>query len=408
MKKTIIFTLLIVLTSSFLISCWDMTEIEEIGFVMAIALDPTPNEEKKLKEIENETGKTIGRKGEHDQLFNVSFDIAIPSRIEAQEGGRTGRAFFTKTTSALTNFKAVRQLSTRSSRRLNFEHLKAIIINEELVKGKPMLEHLGDLYIRDHEMRRRTFMYITNKEARDVIDNKLPLEELIAESIVSINENHRAASSMIPPTTIGDVAINITGNNSFLIPRIIPYEGELKITGGAVFLGKENIMLGWLGEEDISGYNWVIGEAGNSIIEVQYDEDEAELFVFETITASSTVNYVRDNGKDIFNVLIRAEGSLAESWLHDVEFSDEEVIKELEEKIEKAIERKAIRILDKMQNEFQSDIFGFHKKVKQKQYPYWKTVQDNWDGENSVFQEAEINVKTSVKIRHYMLNEVLE
>ncbi len=416
MKRHISLFLLIIICSPFLISCWDLTEIEEIGFILAIALDPVPNEEEKISEMEREMGRKIPRKEEHGQLFNATFNVAIPSKIEAQEGGRTGRAFFNVTTTSLTNFQAVRQIAARRSRRLNFEHLKAIIINEELVKNNPMLEHLADFYIRDHEMRRRTYIFITPDDASDVIENRLPLEEMISTSIVDINENYDAMFSMLPPTTIGEVATNITGESSFLIPRIVanptpefdPYTGDLAVKGGAVFLGKENTMLGWLGEEDIRGYNWVMENANNAIIEVQYDEDEAEIFVFEVITMATTINYKREKGTNIFDVEVRAEGAFGESWLHDVEIADEKTLEELEARVEKEIIHQVEQIIDKMQNEFHADIFGFYKKVKQKEYSYWKTVDDQWDGKGGEFEASKVNVNAKVKIRHYMLNERVE
>ncbi|OLO39187.1 hypothetical protein BTR23_09020 [Alkalihalophilus pseudofirmus] len=409
MKKNIYLTLFIVCCTPFLMSCWDLMEIEEIGFLMAVGLDPVENEEEQIRQFERETGQDISRKPVHDQLFNVTFNVAIPSKIEAQEGGRSGQAFFTIATTGFTNFKAVRQIATRRSRRLNFEHLKAIVINEELVRGNPMLEHLADYYIRDHEMRRRTYLYITEENTDKVLNTKLPLEELIATSIVDITENHEAALPMIAPKTIGEISTDITGGHSFLIPRIVsPTNGELKISGAAVFLGRENTMLGWLGEEDIKGYNWIVGEANNGVIEVEYKESEAEFFVYEVITMATTIDYRRENNQNIFDVEIRAEGAFGESWLHGVEISDEETLRELEGHVQKAIQRQADRIIAKMQNEFHTDIFGFHNLVRQQQYNYWKTIDDAWDGEGGVFSDAEVNVNALVKIRHYMLNEKLE
>ncbi|MEB1808586.1 MAG: Ger(x)C family spore germination protein [Bacillaceae bacterium] len=407
MKKIIYFTFLTLLVP-FLIGCWDLTEIEEIGFVVAIGFDPTENEEGKLRTFERERGHRISRKADHPQLFDATFNVSIPSKIEAQEGGRTGRAFFNITTSDLTNFNTIRQVSARRSRRLNFEHLKVLIINESLVKSGPMLKHLADLYIRDHEMRRKSYVYITSANTKDILNIKLPLEELITTSIVDITDNYQANLAMPAPTTMGDIATHITGEKSFIIPQIKPVGNDLRITGAAVFLGTESTMRGWLTEEEVKGYNWIIGDAENVIIEAEYEEGEGEFFVYEVITMASTIDYRRENNRNIFDVKVKAEGSFAESWLHDVEISNEETFRELEELIEKAIVRQVKNSIKKVQNDFQADIFGFHKKVRQQQYPYWKTIKENWEGEGGEFQNAEVNVSATVKIRHYMLNERLD
>ncbi|MDE5413381.1 Ger(x)C family spore germination protein [Alkalihalobacterium chitinilyticum] len=407
MKKFIYFTFLTLLVTC-LIGCWDLTEIEEIGFVVGIGLDPTENEERKLRMYERERGHRISPKAEHPQLFDATFNVSVPSKIEAQEGGRTGRAFFNITTTDLTNFNSIRQVSARRSRRLNFEHLKVLIINESLVKSGPMLKHLVDLYIRDHEMRRKSYVYITSANTKDILNVKLPLEELITTSIVDITDNYEANLAMPSPTTMGDIATHITGEKSFIIPQIKPVGNDLRITGAAVFLGTESTMRGWLTEEEVKGYNWVIGDAESVIIEAEYEEGQGEFFVYEVITMASTIDYRRENNRNIFDIKVKAEGSFAESWLHDVDISNEQTIRELEELIEKAIVRQVKNSIEKVQNDFQADIFGFHNKVRQQQYPYWKTIKEHWEGEGGEFQHAEVNVSAAVKIRHYMLNERLD
>ncbi|WP_216827558.1 Ger(x)C family spore germination protein [Alkalihalobacterium elongatum] len=407
MKKIIYFTLLILLVP-FLIGCWDLNEIEEIGFVVALGFDPTENEEEKLRTYERERRHRISRNAEHPQLFDATFNVAIPSKIEAQEGGRTGRAYFNITTTDLTNFNTIREASARRSRRLNFEHLKVMIYNENLVRGTPMLKHLTDWYIRDHEMRRKSYVYITSANTKDILNIKLPLEEMIATSIEDITDNYQSLLEMPSPTTIGEIASHITGKESFIIPQIKLVGNDLIITGAAVFLGKENTMLGWLTEEEIKGYNWIIGDAQNVIIEVEYDEGQGEFFVYEVVEMDTTIDYRRENNRNIFDVKLRAEGSLGESWLNDVEINNEETIRELEALIEKEIVRQVNISIEKVQNDYQADIFGFHKKIRQQQYPYWKTIKENWEGEGGEFQNADVNVSAVVKIRHYMLNERLE
>lgn len=382
--------------------CWDLTEIEDIGFITVIGLDPVSNEV-----FESKTGKRkLARQHEYNQLFSASYNVAIPSKIEAQEGGREGRAFFTITTKGLTNFGTVRQIAPRRSRRLSFEHLEAIIINESLLRSNTMIEHLVDFYIRDHEMRRRKFIFVTTENTQKLINNKLPLEELISKSIVDISENHNAVLFMVTPKTLGEVSTDIVENHSFIIPRITASpSGDLKISGGAVFLGRKNHMVGWMGGEDTKGYNWVIGKANNSIVEVEYQGD---FFVFEVNTMDSRFNYSRKYNQNTFEVDVRVEGVLAESWLSDLEINDESTIQKLEVEVENEIERQSNQIIQKMQNEFHTDVFEFYLIVRQKQYDYWKTVKDNWDGKGGAFKEAVVNVNASVKIRHYMLNEKLE
>ncbi|MDQ0337901.1 spore germination protein [Caldalkalibacillus uzonensis] len=402
MRKGLVVVLLICLVLS---GCWDRREIEEIGFVMAVAFDPSRDQERLAREAEQETRTPVH---EHDRRFSATFQVAIPSQLtQSTEGPRNGlQPFFNITASDLTNFKIGRNLASRRSRIMNYEHLKVILINEELAR-QGLLEHLIDFYIRDHEMRRRTHILITKGEARSILEDKLPLEDMPALSIEMTDENYTRVLESIEPTEIGDVSARVLGQESYLISRITKGEkGDLKVAGAAVFLGKTNQMVGWLGEEDVKGYNWIMGNAKNGVLETEYEQ--GHMIVFETDKMSTKVTYERHQEINRFHVEIRAEGSLGESWLHQIEINDEQNIRKLEQSVAKKIEEQASRVLHKMQTEFYTDIFQLGQKIKQNDYAYWKHIKENWDGENGEFRKAEVDITAKVRIRHYMLNERLD
>ncbi|OIJ16561.1 hypothetical protein BKP37_04815 [Anaerobacillus alkalilacustris] len=382
---------------SLLTSCWDSTEIEEVGFVAAVALDPIEKKDLELykEQFQKETGITPGH------LYKTTYQVFIPSAANG-EGVATDDAFFNITSVGRTNFKINRNIAARRSRRLNYEHLKVIIINEELTKSGSMIGHLIDFYIRDHEMRRNALVFISNGAANGSLQHKLPLELMPTTSIKMVQENYKANHAMPPPKEIGDLAKDIINDQSYILPRITPFEGiDFKVAGAGVFLGRTNEFVGWLGEIDLLAYSLVTGDAFNAILEVDKD---GKLFVFEIDTMGSVINYQRKNDQDYFQIDIKAEGFLGESWLGDIELS-EDMNEKLEVAVEKEIEHLAKNIIDKLQHEFHADIFGLYKKVKQKNYRYWKGIEENWGGEGGLFSKATIDVSAKVKIRHYMTEE---
>ncbi|OIJ21935.1 hypothetical protein BKP45_04450 [Anaerobacillus alkalidiazotrophicus] len=382
---------------SLLTSCWDLTEIEEVGFVVAVALDPLEKKDLELfkEQFQKETGMSPGH------LYKTTYQVVIPGAT-SEEGGATEDAFFNITSVGRTNFKMNRTISTRRSRRPKYEHLKVILINEELLKTGAMIGHLIDFYIRDHEMRRNALVYISKGAANGSLQHKLPLEIMPAKSIRMVQENYKANHAMPPPKKIGDLAIDIINEQSFILPRITPFEGiDFKIAGAGVFLGRTNELVGWLGEMDYLAYSLVTGEAFNAILEVDKD---GKLFVLEIDTMGAIVNYQRKNDQDYFKIEIMTEGFLGESWLGDIELS-EDMNEMLEIAVKEQIEHLAKNIIHKTQSEFHADIFGLFKEVKQNNYRYWKGIEDNWDGEGGMFSKATIDVSAKVKIRHYMTEE---
>ncbi|WP_413379140.1 Ger(x)C family spore germination protein [Alkalihalobacillus sp. 1P02AB] len=392
-----LFFCFMIISIYFLSGCWDRSEIEEIGFVSGIGLDPVEDFEKEVESLQRENKSKV------DHLLKSTYQVAIPSNLIQENGGGQEEPFFNITTTGMTNFKMIRQIAARRSRVLSFEHIKVIIINEELLRHEHFLENLLDFYLRDHDMRRRTDIIISTGAAEEVLQDKLPLEDMPSISIKHIRENEARVPGMLGERTIGMVQRFVMGKNSFLLPRIVKREGkDLKIGGAAIFFGKNNQIIGWLGDEEVSGYKMIMGEFGDNIIEANYQD---EMIVFDNSGMKTNIGYERKGEKDIFNVEIKAEGSLGEVWLEHININDMRVMEELERAFEAEIQSKVTTIIKKMQEEFAADIFEFNEKVRQKNYRYWKTVQDDWDGENGMFQNADITVNPKVKIRHYMLAE---
>ncbi|MGO4887457.1 Ger(x)C family spore germination protein [Anaerobacillus sp. MEB173] len=410
MTKKLIFLFLCV--SSLLMSgCWDRTEIEEIGFLTAVAIDPLTEEEEKIEneKFEKETGIKLNRKSV--KRFKSTFQVAVPGALASSDGGgASGKPFFNITSTDMTNFKMGRNVGMRRSRMLNFEHLKVIIINYKMLEQPEFMEKLLDFYIRDHEMRRQTYVLVSEMPASATLEHKLPLETMPAISIRDIRENFHRELPMPTTVTIGKIAENIVAENSFIVPRIVHNQTThgIKIAGAAVFQGKENRMLGWLGEEDVMGYHWIMGEGLNGILQVPFEEEDDAFFVYENLMDASKVTYKRENDQLKFQVEIRAEGIFGESWFRGVEISDPKIQDQLSDAVAKRIEQQATMIIDKMQNEFHVDPFEFWREVRKKDYKYWKKIEDKWDGADGEFAKADITVNANVKIRHYMLNERLD
>lgn len=396
MIKKLLFSFLILIM---LTSCWDLAEIEQIGFVLALAIDPLTEEE--LEKYESQFKKEMNLKPA--QLTKTTFQIVIPGAI-TDEFGFEEVPFFNIRSVGRTNFKTIRHIAARRSRRLNFEHLKAIIIHEDLARNGNIGKVI-DLYNRDHEMRRTTLVYVSKGNGFEVLQSKLPLEMMPAISIKMIQENFPAHNGMPLPKTIGELATCVLDEKSYIVPRITPAKGQdFVISGAGVFSDKSDALIGWLGEVDMAGYNLIRGEAENAIVEATLDD---HLFVFEIDQMDTAVEYEYKDGQDHLKLEVKLEGFLTESWLEDIDESEQEDIEKVEAAIEEEIVRICNKIVEKMQEEFHADIFDFYKMIKRKNYARWKEIEDDWDGEDGYFSNAVIEINSKARIRHYMTEEHL-
>lgn len=386
-----------------LAGCWDSKEIEEIGFILGVALDPIKNHDEEEQDTMTERDVEIG-KHQHDKMFRVTYQLAIPQNL--QIGVRRGTDSYTNITSTgMSNLKISRNTSTRSSRLNNSEHLQVLIIHEQLAR-EGMIEHLVDFFLRDHEMRRRVHVLIAKESASSMLEKEIDQEPIPAIAIRRTHENYQQALQMLKYIEIGELTAKLVRSESYILPRISSYgEDDFKIAGAAIFNGKTNKMVGWLGETDIEGYNWIEEEANNGVLEVEL-ENKAN-FIFEVFTMSSKVTYKPQEKKDHFHIAIMVEGTFGESWLHDIDL-DNKAIEKLEKTIEEKVKQQITAILIKMQQEYHLDIFGFGQKIKRKNFTYWEEIKDHWDGADGGFQQASFSIDVKAKIRNYMTKEKLQ
>ena len=377
MKRVIPLFLTLILLSG----CWDRQEIEEIGFVMGVGLDPAD-----------------------ENMFESTFQIAIPGQLVRQPSTNSSNTepFLNVSTIGKTNFKNVRQIASMRSRTLNFNHLKIIVINTELLE-LGLIKQLSDFFIRDHEMRRKTLILASNDPVKELLQNKLPLENYKAMSIEMIQNNYRRVSSMPKMMSVGDISRYISKDTGYIMPLISSLDDKyLVIEGGAVINGKDKLV-GLLKPTEIEAYNWVIGETNQSITEVNTEDDE--IFVYESQKMASYISYERKNDENIFNITIKTEGSVGESWLNQNHLSDNKVLIKIQKLIEQKIEEDATEIVKTMQDEYSTDVFGFGEIIKSKKHKYWDEIKDNWEGEDSYFSKAKVVINAEVQVRHYMTTE---
>ncbi len=122
--------------------CWNAREINELAFVLSIALDKT------------------------DDGFKITAQFAKPdiySKKPYGGGDDKGKSFWVLSSTGKTIFEAIRNMASISSRRIFWSHIKVIIISEELARSNTL--EIFDFFSRNPELRLRTLVSVTPGEA---------------------------------------------------------------------------------------------------------------------------------------------------------------------------------------------------------------------------------------------------
>jgi len=380
---------LLVLTLS---GCWDRVEIDERGFVVGVAIDLSKAD--RSKEVREAPDKPRGK-----NLYSVTYQFVVPSALSSrgdQAAGSQDRGFHNLTSQGDEMAQIKREIAVRASRSPYFEHLKVIVVSEEVAK-KGFADIL-DFYIRDPGMRRETKVMISKGEARRVLELVPRTEKVNAMYIDSITKNQKENARMLPETRIGDIHEHLLREESYVVQRIVGQGDEVKVAGAAIMDGKTNTFVGFLGEEETEGLNYLNAKIKGGIVNFKLD---GRLSNFENEQTSRTIRAdVSDPMRPKFHVRISAEGSLAETF-SSRDLTKLKTIDEIEEIIANEIVRLAQDTIRKMQKEFGKDVAGFGDKLRQDHYRVWKQIEPDWEHGRRLFAASEITVEAKVKLRRY-------
>lgn len=373
--------------------CWDRIEIEQKGFIIGAAIDLQQSEE-----VEEHVDEAAPGKPKGNVRFSLTQQFVIPAGMASSgssSGGSTEKAYLNLTSEGDTIYEVVRSVAARTSRTPVYDHNKLIIISEELAKS-PYMAYVLDYFIRQPEMRRGTRVMISKGEARNIIEVEQTIEHTPVQYIASISRNNFKNSRMQPPSRLGDIHEYLLIDESFLIQRVVGDQKEVKVAGNAVFSGQDHQMVGFLGEEETEGLNFLTGKVKGGLIEVNL---RGNMAVFDVREAQHKVQADVSEPEHIkFTVSVETEGMVSE-YFSQKSLLEGRTMDELESKVEEEIVRLMQDALHKVKDEFNTDVIKLGKHLMMYHYDLWQTIKDDWEKGGNLFQKSEVELKAKATIR---------
>jgi spore germination protein KC len=368
----------IVLCFTLLTGCFDRKELNEIGIVLAVALD----------------------KNKYTNEIIVSCEVVRPSSLK-KDGSNDRSSSEIVTGIGSTVFEAVRNISKKLDRKSFFSHNKIIIISESLAKDgvSPIL----DVFVRDPEIRLSVWLVIAkNTEARQLLSTGEGLDKIHAFYLNDMIKTKWANSEV-------QVLNLLDFYKKLLKSGVNPTTGALEIvkqfnninltlTGTAVF--KKDKLVGYLNDKETRGLNWVTDEVKSGIINVPGVANSDQLIAINIKRSNSNIIPKVVDNKVSFVIEVKEFGNIGE--VQDTsDFLDLKLLSKIEDEQEKAIE-KEIKASIERAKELHSDIFGFGNTLSRYYPKEWEQKKDNWD---TLFTELqyEINVKVNLRRSGQML-----
>ncbi|QIB27731.1 Ger(x)C family spore germination protein [Caloranaerobacter azorensis] len=369
--------IIIFMSVAILSGCWDKVEINDRAFISAIGID-----------IQGQGGELEKNKTGYKK-FIVTFVFPNVKAIRKGSSGEEPRFILSSVGQNI--FHVSNALTTRSNKTMFFGHTKAIIIGEKVARDSDSLKQIFDEVERAHEMGRKVGVFISQGEARRVINIEPSLESVTGTYLAALSKA-KEKSSRFTPKTIGDILPSLHDCRCVLIPRIIPTDKGIKVAGAAVI--KDYKLIGWLGEIENRSVMFITDKVTSEAIIVM-DDDVLVSYVISDTSVSR--NGRMENGQIVMDITVDMEGVLQQYKLeakNDV--LNNKLLRRLEGLVEKKIKSEIDGTIKKIQKEFEVDVIGIAEYLYKFKPDIWDKVKDDWE---DVFPEVKINVNVNTKIR---------
>ncbi|MBT2286774.1 Ger(x)C family spore germination protein [Paenibacillus polymyxa] len=369
----------LLLCTSLISGCWDREEINDIAFVIGIAID---------KEGEN---------------YRSSLQIALPGQSASTGssgggGGTSGdKSWFMLSNTAKTFRGTSLEGQKALSRRLYYAHRRTLLIGEELAREgvAPML----DLLTRYPLNRFSALPVITRGEAYKVLDTDAPIEkfpsEMVRELCLLNMRNPRSLKTFIdtilsagvdPFLPIASVEENVPKNWKDV-------KTNIKLDGLAIF--KKDKLVGMIDKAPADALILAMGEANAPEVMVKAPGGEGDMFIKLNENNSSLHPSIK-NGKVTVNIELYAKGVLVDNESNYGDRRENEILNLNEathEKIKSDIEE-GVRLVQK---KYHADILGVGRSIHQHLPAEWEKMKDRWD---VIYPDVEVKVTPHVIIEN--------
>jgi len=335
-----------------LAGCWDMKDVQEIGYVTALGFDHRD-----------------GQFAVYVQLLDFS---AVAKKETAQRGGSPvwvgiGRG---ETIAA-----AINELYKTVQMPLFFGHVGSLMIGERLLKKPDLMMQLYEFKARNYELRYTSWIYGT----REPIDKLFSLTSLYEQPpVMSILHQPRETfkqSSAVRPITMRefDIRINEVGRTALLPCLAISDDewmrgGKTKLMAeiqGAFAVDKKGLAL-WLPDEDLTGLPWIEPESYNTLLEMEWSDSK-------TITLQLDKPKVRivpavRNGRAEYSVFVHLYANI---FVDTTYIPENGIERHAAEKVRGEIEK-----LYKLSLKHNLDLLGLEESLYRMRNREWKMLKE--------------------------------
>jgi spore germination protein KC len=364
--------------------CWDHRELSEITVVVGMAVDKSQDNKYTL------TVEGINAK----ELNDKTASGFAPSIVFTLEG---------ETLAELT-----RKMNIGISKHLIYSHMKVLVISEEILK-EGMIYFL-DFLERNREIR-DDFKIVTarNAKAADILGityqiqkssslklhtqlNSL-LESWGGDPNIRLNDLIQAYTSTGKRGVMAALTIQGKPKKGNSVDNMKKTKPDAMVVVDSLAILKEDKLLDFLSLNDSRNYLWITNKLDKTELTVTCGKEKyLGVRILNTITKSKAKLI---KGRAVINLKVRGEAYIDSAQCKD-DLTQIKTYEKFGRLTEEEIKRNLEATIEKLQQEYKADIFGFGEMLYHQDYKNYKRIEKDWD---KYFKDALVNVDVNIKLR---------
>lgn len=360
--------ILLLLLLPLVTGCWDRVEINDVAIVGIVGLDVA------------------------EQGIRVSAKVITPQGSPAggAKGGQT-RPAITLAGEGETFTAAVDYMQRTISRRIFWSHARVLVVSEELARQG--VQSALDFWTRHREPRLGARMVVVKGRAEDFLGTQPRLDRLLSDAVRETVSIHLQAEITVKDFIIGLRAQRENAVLPYIDTETLgdPAKG-IRVHGTALF--RADRMVGWLNPLDTQAMLWVRNES-------RYISISFPIFAAQAVALS--LSRVQTQVRPLFRgdrpyaveLDMTVDADLFESAVV-TDYGKLDAIHGLEEKASKAMADRVKRMVEKTQQELQTDVLRLGDSVRHRNPRWWEAGgKKQWD---EIYPDLEIRIKVTVHI----------
>lgn len=371
--KKILLIVIILINTLTLSACWNYKEIADLNIITGMSID-----------IDKTTG-----------TYLITLEIFQPIQGEATQA--SSKIIESEGDSLFDGLRNSIQLSGSKN---YWGTLQVLILSKDI--NKEYLRSIIDDINRNHELREDMIILVSKDETASKIiykAHKINEAEISADIVEAFkNQEH---VSLYPVTTVYKFTQDLFAEGtSPIVPtiEIVIQEGisMFKVTGSVAFKGDEQV--GFLNDDETK---WVLAvkdelKGGTIVVENLVNGNKCKS-TLKILKSKTKVKPVYKNNDLTMNINVELDAVIIElSGKEDFTKKENRLL--LQADAEKLIQQRIISVIEKVQTDFESDIFGFSGIIARESPDKWeKYIKANWD---DVFKSLNTNVEVKVTIKN--------